>query len=302
MNQDGPVLIEAVVNGVASKDSNPNVPRCHEEIRRDILGCFEAGASIVHSHEADGSSGPGDADSYAKTWGPVLDQLPGAIVYPSLGSSGSVEERLGHLIELADRGMLRVCAFDPGSTNLGVRDEAGVPLPTESVYANSYAFVAAGMEFCRRHRLAGSFAIFEPTFLHTIVAYHRAGRLPTGTWIKFYFGGAGGYTGSAPRERLMPFGLPPTVKALEAYLEILDDCAIPWGVSAVGGDVVGCGIARAALERGGHVHVGLEMYEGDRQPTNVELVEEVVALCHEIGRPTMRWDEVPSILGFPSRS
>ena len=52
---------------------------------------------------------------------------------------------------------------------------------------------------------------------------------------------------------------------------------------------------------GGHVHVGLEMYEGDRQPTNLELVEEVVALCREIGRPTMRWYEVPSILGFPSR-
>ena len=80
MNRDGPVLIEAVVNGVASKDSNPNVPRSHAEIRRDIIACFEAGASVVHSHDADGSSGPGDADSYAKTWGPVLEKMPGAIV------------------------------------------------------------------------------------------------------------------------------------------------------------------------------------------------------------------------------
>ena len=79
MTRDDPVLIEAVVNGVASKASNPNVPRSHEEIRRDILGCCEAGASIVHSHDADGSSGPGDAESYATTWGPVLEKLPGAI-------------------------------------------------------------------------------------------------------------------------------------------------------------------------------------------------------------------------------
>ena len=54
---------------------------------------------------------------------------------------------------------------------------------------------------------------------------------------------------------------------------------IPWGVSAMGGDVVGCGIAELALRRGGHIHVGLEAYTGPRQPTNAELVAEVVALA-----------------------
>ena len=75
-----------------------------------------------------------------------------------------------------------------------------------------------------------------------------------------------------------PFGLPPTATALDAYLEILDGCDVPWAVSVVGGDVIASDVAGLALERGGHLHLGLEFYGGDRPPTNVELVAEAVAL------------------------
>ena len=45
------------------------------------------------------------------------------------------------------------------------------------------------------------------------------------------------------------FGLPPTVRALEAYLEMLEGSGLPWSVAVIGGDIVACGLARAALER-----------------------------------------------------
>ena len=94
----------------------------------------------------------------------------------------------------------------------------------------------------------------------------------------------------------MPIGLPPTEKALDAYLEMMQGCDIPWGVSAVGGDVVESGIAELALERGGHIHVGLEMFAAERQPTNVELVAEVVDLCQKVGREPLRWEDCASYL------
>jgi hypothetical protein len=56
---------------------------------------------------------------------------------------------------------------------------------------------------------------------------------------------------------------------------------LPWAVSVVGGDVVASEVAPLALERGGHLHLGLEFYGGDRTPKNVDLVEEAVALCGE---------------------
>jgi hypothetical protein len=40
------------------------------------------------------------------------------------------------------------------------------------------------------------------------------------------------------------------------------------------GDLCADRVAELALERGGHLHVGLEFYGGDRTPTNVELITE----------------------------
>jgi 3-keto-5-aminohexanoate cleavage enzyme len=70
-------------------------------------------------------------------------------------------------------------------------------------------------------------------------------------------------------------------------------------VSAVGGDVVATEVAALALERGGHLHLGLEFYGGPRTPTNVELVTEAVELCAKAGRPVATPDEAAAILRLP---
>jgi uncharacterized protein (DUF849 family) len=111
--------------------------------------------------------------------------------------------------------------------------------------------------------------------------------------IKLYFSTENGYLGA-------PFGLPPTERALEAYLELLDGCDIPWAVSVVGGDLCSHPMAKLALERGGHLHLGLEFYRGDRTPTNVELVTEAATLCNELGHAVATPDEAAQILRLPS--
>ena len=145
------------------------------------------------------------------------------------------------------------------------------------------------MEACRRHSIGLSISIFEPGFLKFILAYHRAGKLPPGAMVKLYF---------ATDD--LPFGLPPTVASLEAYLGMLGDCDLPWLVSSFGADCVGCGLAEAAIRRGGHVQVGLEPYGGDRQPTNVELVTEVVELAERCGRPVATPAQAAEILRLPT--
>ena len=110
--------------------------------------------------------------------------------------------------------------------------------------------------------------------------------------MKLYFSTEQGLLGA-------PFGLPPTAAALDAYLEILGGCDLPWAVSAVGGDVVETEVARLALDRGGHIHLGLEFYRGDRQPTNVELVTEAVELCQKAQRPVATPDQAAAILRLP---
>jgi uncharacterized protein (DUF849 family) len=293
-----PVIIEAAINGIASKDRNPHVPCSPAEITRDALGCLAAGAAIVHSHNQDFAVGAERAaELYLAAWRPVLHHRPDAILYPTIGFGATMAERYGHHDILARAEVLRMGLLDPGSVNFGATDADGLPGPPDFVYANSFSDVRHAVEVCARHRLGPSISIFEPGFLRCALAYHRAGRLPPGALLKLYFGGDADYLGGGRRG--VSFGLPPTRTALAAYLEMLGDCPVAWAVAVLGGDVVASGLARLALERGGHLRVGLEDYAGARTPTNEELVREAVDLARAVGRPVATAAEAGRILGLP---
>ena len=97
------------------------------------------------------------------------------------------------------------------------------------------------------------------------------------------------------------FGMFPTESCLNAYISMLEGTGLEWSVAVLGGDNVGSGFTRLALERGGHVRVGLEdFYAGPRTPTNTELLDELVSLCDEVGRPVASPSEARELLGLPS--
>ena len=287
-----PVIIEVAINGVTSRQQNPTVPVQPNEIAEQALECIGVGAAIVHNHiDLFGVTESEAAERYLEGWRPVLKERPDALIYPTIHYSDGVSYE--HLVPLAESGLCRVTIVDPGSVNLGGRDSDGVP-SGGIVYGNSYDTIARGFEICHEYGLGPSMAIYEPGFLQTVVAWWRAGRLPAGAMAKLYFSTESGYLGA-------PFGLPPTITALDAYLEVMAECDVPWAVSIVGGDLVASDVALAALERGGHLHVGVEFYGGDRQPSNVELVLEAVDLCQKAGRPVATPSEAAAILGLPAK-
>jgi hypothetical protein len=141
-------------------------------------------------------------------------------------------------------------------------------------------------------------AMFDPSFARGVLAWHRAGKLPRGSFVKFYFGGDLDMMTGGPAST--SFGLLPTARALDAYLEMFEGVDLPWAVAVLGGDLIACGLGRIALERGGHLRVGLEDYCGPGTPSNVELVEAAVALCREVGRPVATPEQARAILGLKS--
>lgn len=293
-----PVIIEVAVNGVTRPEQNPHVPRAPAEIEADALRCLTAGAAIVHSHNADMMvDGKRAAELYLEAWRPVLRDRPDALFYPTVGLGGSIEERYAHEELLADSGVLRIGLVDPGSVNLGGADEDGLPAPVDLVYINSFRDIRHEVDLCEQYNLGPSVSIFEPGFLRATLAYHRAGRLPPGALVKLYFGGESGYFGGPAGG--VTFGLPPTELSLEAYLAMLEGTELPWSVAVLGGDVIESGLARMALERGGHVRVGLEDYAGPDQPSNDELVREVVRLAKKMGRPIASCADAARVLGLP---
>ena len=297
---DKPVIIEVALNGETPKTRNAHVPRSVSEIVEDGLRCLDAGAAIVHNHNDEavlGTTVSHDAQPYIDAWRDILAERPEAILYPTMGSGGShttIEQRYSHIPALAEAGVLGQGLIDPGSVNLGGRDADGLPTPSDGVYLNSYIDARYMFDTCNRLGCGASISIFEPGFLRVALAYARAGKMPAGVMVKLYFGGGG-------RRQGLSFGLPPTLPSLEAYLSMLTGTGLAWSVAVLGGDVVESGMARWALERGGHVRVGLEDYAGPQRPTNVELVRQAVTLCGAVGRPVAGCTEARSLLGLADR-
>lgn len=293
-SSERPVIIEVALNGSRRKASNPHVPVSVAELTSDALACLRTGAQIVHQHddlgrpgELGGATPAQMAAKAAEFYRALYDVVPDALAYPTSNWPGDIEARWSHQTLLAQAGLLRMAYVDPGSLNIGAFGDDGRPqLAGSLLYTHSYADIAWMMAQCQTLGLAPNMAIFEPGFLRVARGYEAAGALPRGAFVKLYFS-----------ERLA-FGLPPTRIALDAYRSLLEGSCLPWAVAVLGGDVLASGMARWALEAGGHLRVGLEDYAGEGQPRNVELVEAAVRLCREVGRPLATRTQTAQMLGL----
>lgn len=291
-----PVILEVAANGVTTRTQNPAVPREPKEIAEDALGCFAAGAAIVHTHTHEPALPPAEgAALYLEAYRPVLAQRPDALLYPTVAPGRTIEERYGHTALLAEAGAIRCGALDTGSVNLGAALPDGWPLPMDYVYTNSPNDIRYMAKVCLEQRLGPSVAVFEPGFLRVVLAAERAGAMPPGTLVKLYFS-AGGYLGSG--EPI--FGAPPIREALDLYLAMLKGSQLPWAVAVIGGSLLDSEIVRPALERGGHLRVGIEDFFTAK--SNADEVRRASALCRELGRPLATSAQAAYILGLPARS
>ena len=275
------VILELAINGETRKARNPHVPRAPQEIAAEGIACLTRGAGMLHNHIDDPYlTGDAAAEEYAKGWSAILAHDPAAILCPTMAAGTDLEHRISHFAACASRHGARMAPLDPGSMNMPLSGGSAVTANMLS-YVNSYETIARVLDELASQRLGASMGIYEPGFLRAAVAFHRAGKLPPGSFVKLYFfGGRNYFDGSA----CVGFGLGPSLHALEAYREIIGDSGLPWAAAVVGGCVFTSGMARLALERGGHIRLGLEDFAGERMPSNLELLDEVVDLARSLGR------------------
>jgi len=295
MTDATPVVLEVALNGATPKERNAAVPKEPAEIAEDALGCLEAGATIIHTHSDQPTlTGEAAAARYHEAYRPVMDARPDAILYPTIcfDPDNRPEAKVGHQRHLASAGVIRQGILDPGSVNLGGAGADGLPQDGTFVYVNGAADIRLSAEVCRESRLGPSVAIFEPGYFRVILAAHRAGTLPPGTLVKFYFSEGGYFGGGEPT-----YSAPPIPAALELYLAMLGDANLPWAVADLGGGILDTPVARMALERGGHLRVGLEDHMDAR--SNRDEVQKARALCADAGRPLATPAEAEALLGLP---
>jgi uncharacterized protein (DUF849 family) len=213
-------------------------------------------------------------------------------LYPTTGLGATFHDRWGHHEGLAAAGAIRQGLVDPGSVNFGESGRDGRPLDVDFVYRNGPRDVAGMVEGCARLGLGPSVAIFEPGFLRAILAYHRAGLLPRGALVKLYFMERGYLAGGEPH-----FGVPPIREAFDLYLAMLGDAELPWAVAVLGGSLLDSPLADWALERGGHLRVGLEDHPDAK--SNPDEVARARTLADRHGRKLATPAEAADLLALP---
>jgi len=289
-----PTVVEVALNGMTTKEQNPHVPRTVDELVEDGLRCLDAGASVVHHHNDEPNFGGATrhcAAPYIDVWRRLRAARPGVLLHPTMAgatAASTVEERFAHVVELHAAGLDPVATCDAGTMALAFPAAAasGAVRSLPETFGNPAADVAWILSWCREREVPVHISIFEPGFLRLVLAHHRAGSLPAAVKIQLYLGG----------DRML-FGLPATPGGLAAYLDMLDGTGLAWMAAVYGGDVAASGIAALAVERGGHVRVGLEDHHAPpRLARNEELVTEVAAVCRAAGRPPATIEEAPQIL------
>lgn len=272
-------FLEVAVNGPWGRNRQPRIPVRAAEIVEAALACAGEGASVVHFHAYDESTGRqrDDYDIYA----PIIERIRSradVICYGTLPFAGSVDaaqpmsagERYAAVDKLVQAGLIEWSVVDPGSTNLALKSDIAVGKPG-FVYANPESHIRHGLALAQRRGITPSYAIYEPGFLRLGAALHRC------------------YPGApVPIYRFMfshdiAFGFPPEDWALEAYLRLLalEHPGVPWMVAGLG--VTLGPLIETTVERGGHVRVGLEDAPFGCALDNVALVRDARLRIEQAG-------------------
>jgi 3-keto-5-aminohexanoate cleavage enzyme len=297
MRVDDTIVIEAAISPFRAKLPVTDASGVIEE----SVACIAAGSAVIHHHHDQRLERDAAIARLIDTCRAILDAQPGALLYPGILSGRTGAEHMAHLEPMAEAGVLGMAPLDPGAAVPYDLDGDGLPTGHGWVW-NSFSTsktVAASM---LAHAVPLALGVYEPVQLRWALAMEAAGRLVPGSMVKLYFGGS-----SSLFELGKPainFGLPPTVQALDVYLSMLEGSKLPWMVGVMGGNVLDLPLARYALERGGHLRVGVEDLGEPDSPgatKNVATVERTVALAAEVGRAVATTGNVAAVLAGTER-
>jgi len=287
MDVQTPVVISAAVTPLRLGEPLQTA----DEMVSEALASLGAGATIVHHHHDYRLSTEAAADQIVGVERRIKSHYPHALLYVDYLDGETTAQRTAYLEPLREAGLLSMYAFDPGFTTFDILDDEGLP-SGYNVQGFNFADASQLLAYGREANVPASIGIYEPGHLRWAIAYARAGRLPRGSQFKLYFPGSRALSGK-PR---VGVGLYPTKQSLDVYLTMMEGLDIAWEVGVPGENVLETPIARYALEKGGHLRVGVEDQGGVTGATNVETVEAAIALAAEVGRPVAQATEALSVL------
>lgn len=267
------IITAAICGAEVTKEHNPAVPYTVEEIGREAELAYNAGASIIHLHVRNDDGTPTqDKERFRQCIAEILKRCPDAIIQPSTGGAVgmSIEERLqpvGLNPEMA--------TLDCGTCNFG----------GDEIFVNTENMIIAFANKMMELNIKPEIECFDKGMVDTAIRMAKKGLIKSPLHFNFVLGVNGGM-GADLRDVVFMAG------------------SIPQGSTFT---ATGIGrhefqVATASIIMGGHVRVGFEdnvyLEKGVLAKSNAELVEKVVRIAKELGRPVANPKEAREILSL----
>ncbi len=288
------VIIEVRINEYTMRDVNPNVPYSPAEIATQALECWREGASIIHYHARDPQTGApaSDPQLYVDTVRRIKDKSD-LITMPTLGAwwMPSPEDRIAHIVEMAKDPMTKpeLGPIDMATSNVDLFDPEAKQFETnETVYVNTtktWQFFAETMKSAGVKPIQ---ALWHIGSVRATQAFVEMGLFAEPLYCEIVLTEGG-----------MLAGHPGTVQGMQALLDFFPQNANwQWSVMSYRANLFP--IAAAAMERGGHISIGLGdyPYRELEYPTNAGLVTRICQLARDMGRDVATPAEARNLLGI----
>ncbi len=251
----------------------PGLDLSPEGIAAEVVRACNAGAAVAHLHVWDERGQPTtDLTAFRRTLQLIRERCDIIIE----GSTGGVNTLTPAERSVSLQTDVELASLNPGSVNYD-----------QGVYVNSPDDIAYWAQQMHRRGIKPDAAIFEVGMIANTVHLIEQG------WIKppYLFGFVLGQQGA----------MPATARNLLFLAESLPANAVWTAVGHGGADLR---MAALAMNMGGHVRAGFEdnpyYRPGELASSNAQLIERLVRLANEVGRPIASPAEARQLLGLSS--
>lgn len=288
------LVIEAALNELVTRATNPNVPYSPEEIADDAVACAAAGASVIHFHSRTDAGGNLAEDVERTTEAlRLIRQRCDVLFYPTYDVSYFPSEpvpaakRFAHFDQMAqlpsaERPDLHV--FAVGSVNWGGRcgphdDDVQFLLHSEARQT---------LRTCQENGVKPVFSVRELGHLQHALAYREEG-LDDGPMVcRLWFSATWGPTRDAKGVLAFLSVVPAAVE-----IEWFTNCYEPPYQNQL--DLL-------ALAMGGHLRTGIGTLARQEGQSNAQLVAEWAGIARSVGREVATAADARQLFGIPARS
>ena len=273
----GTLITVAPTGAETAKSDVPNLPTTLDELVAEAKACEAAGASLIHVHVRDAEHQPTLDPQRLRDTVQALRESTDLVVQLSTG--GSVHDPLEQRLKVLDAEP-DSCSLTCGTTNFG-----------DDVFLNPYPFMCRLYQQAQEREVVPEFELFDLGHVHALRRLLDTYGLPYGEKVHVDF-----VTG-------VPGGMPGTVEALTAGVQMLPAEVTSWSATGIGRGHLP--IMAAALSAGGHLRVGMEdnvvFARGQVVQHNDELVGRAAELATLMQRPPLGTDGARELLGVKDR-